>query len=193
MIIWSIIPRDDTESLIRKWSQWQCHRHNYIMNNIFLIKIIWVMVHILVKTSLYDLQNPSWFNVSVKNLEQNDHVKWTGSLICNGIVKVLGKVASMIECPIATNFVDWSLLVIKQDRKRLRLDGITVSAFERVIELIDGYFSPTHTFFTDLISSFINCAAVWIILSFSSLTDSTIFLLFFAMLQLFQFLKCHES
>ena len=61
------------------------------MNNIFLIKIIWVMVHSLVKTSLYDLQNPSWFNVSVKNLEQNDHVNEPEVLFAMTLLKSLEK------------------------------------------------------------------------------------------------------
>ena len=49
------------------------------------------MVHILVKTSLYDLQNPSWFNVSVKNLEQNDHVNEPEVLFAMALLKSLEK------------------------------------------------------------------------------------------------------
>ena len=44
----------------------------------------------------------------------------------------------MVECPKATIFVDCSLLVVKQDGQRLRLDGITASPFEKVIELTGG-------------------------------------------------------
>ena len=80
-------------------------------------------------TSLYDLQNPSWYNVSIKYLEAKWSCRWAASPICNGLIKVLGKVACMRKCPIATIFVDWSLLVIKKDRKHFRLGGITASAF----------------------------------------------------------------
>ena len=54
-------------------------------------------------------------------------------------------------------FVDSSFLVIKQDKKRFRLDGISASAFERATKLTDGYFSPTCTSPINLISSLINC------------------------------------
>ena len=83
------------------------------------------------------IQNPSWY-VSTKYLEAKWSCKWTASSICNGIFKVHGKVASTMECPIATIFVDWSLLVIRQIRKCFRFDGITVSALERAIELTVG-------------------------------------------------------
>ena len=160
MIVLNITPRDDTEGVIRKWSQY--HGHTYIRNSVFLIKITWVMVHII-DHELYLLSRSNvdivLLNVKaallhkvtlfvcftklkliqcIKYLETKWSCKWTASTIDNGTVEVLGKVACLVECPIATIFVDWSLFVIKQDRKHFRLDAITASVFEKFIELNDG-------------------------------------------------------
>ena len=71
--------------------------------------------------------------------KENDHVNEPQVLfILLIIIKVLANVDCMMKCPIATIFPDCLLTVIKQDRKRLRLDLVAASAFERVAELTDG-------------------------------------------------------